>query len=86
MANTQITMTNKEKWALEAKAKSGWKVYFLERERVYALQLIRNQMRQQVIQMKQGEKPDITHLSNMFLELFAKCGEMCECPVCKKKY
>lgn len=80
--NTNSGLSNREKWALEGKAKQGWKVYFIERERVYALQQQRNQYKQLVAELKSGIKPDISHLSNMFLELFAKCGEMCECPVC----
>jgi hypothetical protein len=82
--NTQITMTNREKWSLEAKAKQGWKCYFIEREHIYQLQEHRDQLRQQVQQLRTNDTtaPDYEHLKQMFLDLYDKVGEMCDCPVC----
>lgn len=80
--NTQITMTNREKWALEAKAKQGWKCYFIERDYIYELQQTRNNVRATAQQIRNGDTPDITHLTQMFLELYDKVGELCDCPIC----
>ena len=77
---TQIT--NREKWSLEAKAKQGWKCYFIEREHIYHLQEQRNQLREQVNQLKAGGKVEYDHLKQMFLQLYDKVGELCDCPVC----
>jgi hypothetical protein len=82
--NTQITMTNREKWSLEAKAKQGWKCYFIEREHIYELQEVRNNLRAQVHQLRTATSApqDYEHLKKMFLDLYDKVGEMCDCPVC----
>lgn len=80
--NTQITMTNREKWSLEAKAKQGWKCYFIEREHIYQLQEQRNQLRHQVNHLRNGCKVEYEHLKQMFLDLYDKVGELCDCPVC----
>jgi len=80
--NTQITMTNRQKWALEAKAKQGWKCYFIEREHIYDLQATRVVMRPVIQQIRNGETPDTTYLTQLFLELYDKVGEVCDCPVC----
>ena len=80
--NAQITMTNRQKWALEAKAKQGWKCYFIERDYIYELQEVRDTMRATIQQLRSGATPDIAHLSQMFLELYDKVGELCDCPVC----
>jgi len=75
-------LTNREKWSLEAKAKQGWKCYFIERDYIYDLQQTRNNARATAQQIRQGATPDITHLTQMFLELYDKVGELCDCPVC----
>jgi len=79
-------MTNRQKWALEAKAKQGWKCYFIEREHIYELQAVRETMRATIDDIRNSirnnETPDISHLSQMFLELYDKVGELCDCPVC----
>jgi hypothetical protein len=82
--NTQITMTNREKWSLEAKAKQGWKCYFIEREHIYELQDVRNNLRAQVNQLRAttSAPQDYDHLKQMFLELYDKVGELCDCPIC----
>lgn len=80
--NTQITMTNREKWSLEAKAKQGWKCYFIQRELVEHLQDTRNVARETAQQLRQGATPDIKHLTQVFLELYDKVGELCDCPIC----
>ena len=75
-------LTNKQKWSLENKAKSGWKCYFIERDYIYELQQTRNNTRGIALAIRSGEIPDISHLSNMFLELYDKVGQLCDCPVC----
>lgn len=75
-------LTNKEKWSLENKAKAGWKCYFIERDYIYDLQEIRDNSRQTALAIRSGESPDISHLSRMFLELYDKVGQLCDCPIC----
>lgn len=80
-ANANIT--NREKWALEAKAKQGWKCYFMSRETIHEIQVARNNIRQQVIHIRTAQEPvDYEHLKNMFLALYDKVGELCDCPIC----
>ena len=83
--NTQITMTLREKWSLEGKAKQGWKCYFIQRDYIEALQDTRNNVRATAQQIRSGATPDITHLTQMFLELYDKVGELCDCPVCMEQ-
>jgi len=87
--NSLISITNKEKWRLENKAKAGWKCYFIEREYVYDLQETRNQLRSEVMRIRQQQNQssatisvDYEHLKQMFLTLYDKVGELCDCPIC----
>lgn len=81
--NTKIEMTNREKWSLEGKARQGWKCYFIQREQIYELQEHRNQLRDQVRNLRANNAvPDYEHLKKMFLDLYDKVGEACDCPVC----
>jgi hypothetical protein len=75
-------LTNKQKWALESKARQGWKFFYMERDRINALQEARHNYRAIVNEIRNGEAPDLSHLTNMFLELYEKVGELCNCPVC----
>ena len=85
MANQQITMTQGAKWALETKAKQGWKCYFIEREYAYEIAEWRVQQRPMAELLRRGEEIDHSHLSRMFLELYDKVGELCDCPVCYER-
>jgi len=80
--NGNSGLTNAQKWSLEGKAKSGWKLYFTEREYTYELLETRNNVRPVVQAIRNGETPDIEHLTKMFLELYDKVGEITDCPVC----
>ena len=80
--NAQITMTNRERWALEGKAKQGWKCYFIERNARFEISEIRENMRSSAELIRNGEVPDIQHLTALFLDLYDKVGEICDCPVC----
>lgn len=81
--NTKIEITLREKWSLEGKAKRGWCCYFAQREQIYALQDQRNQLRDQVRNLRNNTAvPDYEHLKKMFLDLYDKVGEACDCPVC----
>ena len=62
--------------------KHAWKCYYEERDLIYDLQHTRNNVRDTADQIRNGEMFDITHLSRMFLELYEKVGELCDCPVC----
>ena len=79
-ANANIT--NKEKWSLEAKAKQGWKCYYIERDAIYDLQTTRNALRAEVLQLRTNPQGDFEHLKQMFLTLYDKVGEVCDCPIC----
>ena len=82
-ANQQITMTNREKWALETKSKAGWRAYYIERDYAWGLAQQRQQNWRPVANaLRGGEQVDITHLTQMFLELYDKVGEHLDCPVC----
>ena len=73
-----------ERLRLEAKAKSGWRAYFVERDKVYRLQEQRRERRDRVIILKQEAPRDVEYenLKKMFLDLYDKVGELCDCPVC----
>ena len=80
--NTLITMTIKEKYRLESKAKVGWKCFYVEREYVYDLQQTKNDLRLEVMRLKENQEVDYKHLKQMFLTLYDKVGELCDCPIC----
>ncbi len=84
--NANANLTNKDKWTLEAKAKQGWKCYFIERDHIYELQQHRNTLRAEVERLREdgggGSANDYDHLKQMFLDLYARVGELCDCPVC----
>lgn len=80
--NEQITMTRREKWRLEAKAKSGWKAFYQSREDIDILIGIMNQDRQTYEALRSGQDVDVSHLKRMFLELYEKVGELTNCPIC----
>jgi hypothetical protein len=80
--NANANITNKEKWSLEGKAKQGWKMYFMEREKLYTLQRQRDQARQTANDLRANTAVDYEHLKQMFLDLYAKVGELCDCPIC----
>ena len=82
MSNRTLQITQAEKRRLESKAKQGWKCYFIERDYANNLQELRATHRPYVEQIRNGREVDITHLTQMFLELYDKVGEMCDCPVC----
>jgi hypothetical protein len=80
--NQQITITLKEKRALEGKAKQGWKCYFIERDANFELGQAYHAHAQTAQQLRNGQAVDITHLTKMFLDLYDKVGELVSCPVC----
>jgi hypothetical protein len=84
-----------ERLRLESKAKSGWRCYFVEREKVYRLQeqrrenrgsvlILRSQAPRQIVFRNEAPREDVEYenLKRMFLELYDKVGELCDCPVC----
>jgi len=80
--NTVITMTQREKWKLEGKAKQGWRCYFAERDLVLDLSTIHETHRNVANQVRNGEEIEMSHLRKLFLELYDKVGELVDCPVC----
>jgi hypothetical protein len=80
--NQSITMTNRQKWALESKSKQGWKCYFIERGHTHDIGEMVNTQRNMVRNIREGGEVDIEHLKNSFLELYTKVREFLDCPIC----
>lgn len=68
--------------SLRGKLKWAWRSFFAERAAVHELQRVRDSLRADVTNIRGGVQPDITYLSKIFMELYEKVGEMCDCPVC----
>lgn len=64
--NTVITMTQREKWKLEGKAKQGWRCYFAERDLVLDLSTIHETHRNVANQVRNGEEIEMSHLRKLF--------------------
>ena len=87
MDNQQlITMTKSQKWALENKAKVGWKHYYMLRDELDELSSYyaeeRRKNRELIENIKSGKDFDIEFLKKQFLDLYEKVGELTNCPVC----
>ncbi len=86
MSNQTITITRKEKYALEQKAKSGWRCFFIQREANYHLQETTYRMAGEVNRLRREatnpSNAEYEHLKSMFLELYDKVGELTNCPIC----
>jgi len=80
--NDRITITNREKWELERKAKQGWKAFFIERDYVGQLRETRDKLYDTVRILRGDGGVDYEFLKQQFLELYDKVGERCDCPVC----
>lgn len=80
--NQLTQITNREKFILERKAKQGWRLYYLERERNNLIHATYREATPIANQLRNNETIDITNLTRMFLELYEKVGELCNCPVC----
>ena len=80
--DTNITITRREKFRLESKAKQGWKCYFIEREAIFDLQEHREVIRGEVQRVRAGDNVCSSHLKKMLLDLYDKVGEFVDCPVC----
>jgi hypothetical protein len=80
--NAQITMTGREKWKLESKAKQGWKCFFIQRDFVDALTEHRLNNRITYQQIQNNNNIDIEFLRKAYLELYEKVGDLTDCPVC----
>lgn len=82
MASNQSVITQREINSLEKKAKQGWKLYFITRDYVTNISTWRNNQKEMINNIRSGGDVDIKHLTKMFLELYDKVGEMCDCPIC----
>lgn len=82
--NNTIEITLRDKWSLESKAKRAWRCFFIQRDKIHELQTFRDELIEEVAQLRTAnETPtDYEHLKKMFLELYDKVGEMCDCPIC----
>jgi hypothetical protein len=84
--NNTITITRAEKYALEAKAKRGWKTYFGLRNDYFILSNYLNDEKEAnaklVRDIKAGIDVDFSFLKSQFLDLYEKVGTLTDCPVC----
>ena len=85
-SNNMITMRQGEKWALERKAKQGWRQFFILRDNFdelaeYVGDLAKRnfEMRKQ---LEKGEDIDINYLKSQFIDMYDKLKHYTECPVC----
>ena len=78
-----VQISRRELWRLNQKAKTGWARFYQERESLRGLQEMRNNVRATALQLREGaDLPDISHLTEMFLQLYDQVGQLCDCPVC----
>ena len=84
--NETITILKKEKWALENKAKQGWRCFFIMRDMydnlsdfVFDLQERNGDLRKQILN---NENVDVEYLKRQFIEMYEKLEEYTECSVC----
>ena len=75
-------MTRKEKYALERKATQGWRCFYVQRESIQTIAETRVAQQEVANAVRTGDDIDVKRLKEMFLELYDKLGELCECPVC----
>ena len=80
--NREVTITQKELWALENKAKQGWKCYYIERDWALDWAQRRLQYMETATNLRRGEEVDIAHITRLFLEMYDKIGEKVDCPIC----
>ena len=84
--NKTITIKQGEKWALERKAKQGWRCFFIMRDNYDDLtgfvRELQNRNRDMREQLRNGENVDIEYLKTQFIEMYDKLKEYTECPVC----
>jgi hypothetical protein len=80
--NANAGLTNRQKWSLEGKAKQGWKCYFIERDTRWEMTTVFHNAQPLAQEIRAGGTPDITHLTQMFMDLYDKVGEIMTCPVC----
>lgn len=81
-ANDSDQLTIRQRRALELKAKAGWKQYYILRDEVLEMRQLYVNNRDFHRQMRDGEHVDLTHLKNVFLELYQKVGDLMDCPIC----
>ena len=81
-----ITISRREKFLLEQKAKQGWRCFFILRDNFDILCQSYNTLiednREMVKLIREGGEIDINHLKNQFVEMYDKLKEYTECPVC----
>lgn len=84
--NINAMKATKEWKQMEGKAKAGWKSYFVVSEDLWAMSNIlcksRQENRQLMEQLKNGEDVNLEHLKRQFVELYEQANKSCECPVC----
>ena len=84
--NQQITMTRGQKMALENKAKVGWRHYFMMRDDFDILAVFfsaeRKKNKELIEAITKGDTVDVEFLKKQFIELYARVGELTDCPVC----
>ena len=86
MSDQLVSITRKEKIALELKSKAGWRAYYLMRdnfdnmcEQFHTTATINNKLRSAIMNQ---EDINIDHLKSQFVELYGSLKKYSECPVC----
>ena len=81
-----ITMTLRQKRALENKAKAGWRFYFIQEEENMRLanwlNRTKEENRRMKTQIERGEDVNVEFLKKRFIEMYAEVGKLTDCPVC----
>ncbi len=86
MSEQLVSLTKREKIALELKSKGGWRAFYLMRDnynnicdRFMDMASVNNKLRQAI---KNHEDINIEHLKAQFVELYDSLKKYSECPVC----
>ena len=88
MSGSTKTLTNAEYYKLVSKGKSGWRCFFIMRDKLGDLSddfhgvLFDNMALIQKIRNDELNGDDITHLKKQFVEMYDMLKKETECPVC----
>jgi hypothetical protein len=81
------TLTMSEYYQLVSKSKSGWRCFFIMRERYDDIRNYCNHLQSSCVNLREqlrngDDNVDIDFLKSQFIEMYDKLKEYTECPVC----
>lgn len=81
------TLTNSEYYQLVSKSKSGWRCFFIMRERYDDIRGYCNHLQTTCRDMREqlrsgSDDIDINFLKTQFIEMYDKLKEYTDCPIC----